>query len=277
MTTEIVPVTGTADDTAAVQAAINTGFPVRLPVGPCSISSLDLTNRSFPTLEGSGYGTQIIPLMSGVNVLDITGSNGATLRNFRIYGNNPLIVPSNGILNAQMAGSEHSDTMLIDRVRVDGYFSLAAWFNLQVQSSAMRDSQLYNYQSGALTAIITGNNFFGATSAYQTINNANNCIPSDWTLSQIEIHNMGGGNALWMGGGDSIRFYGGNVSSNNGKSPVDWNAVTVNEATAYPKNCLFDSTTFYTDDGSTPSCAINDHTGGHLPTLRNNTCAFPLT
>lgn len=275
----ITPVCGTDDDTAAIQAAIDTGLPVQLPPGPCRISaSLNMTNRQGAMLVGCGImATQIIPIVSGINaIIDLTGSSNATLRDLRIFGYGDLTKVSKiGILSAQAADSYNSDATLIERVRVDGAFSLAAWFNLGVASSACAWSQFYNYQPGAMTTIFTGNNFFGAASDRTAIDNSNTHVPSDWTLFQTETHNMGNAAALWIGGAQSCRWYGGNISSS--ALCVDNNAVTIGGANAYPQYNLFDGTTFYNDNAPAPAFAIkNNCPPAYAPTLRNNFCPFPL-
>jgi len=278
MATYITPLCGTSDDTAAVQAAIDTGFPVLLPAGYINIRSLDLTNKQGAVLKGCGIlATNIIPLQSGVNVIDVTGSSNTTLSDFHISGATvPTISPSVGILNAQPAASYSSDVTLIERVRVDGYFGTAAWYNLGVASSAVSFAQFYNYTAGGQVAILTGNNGWGAVSHFTTIDNSNNHMPSDWTLTQVELHNLGSGGSLWIGGANSIRFFGGNMSSSG--IPVSINAVvTGSGSVAYPSQIIFDGTTFYNDFAPAPPRAITNNAGpACAPIMRGNQSSFPL-
>lgn len=279
---QTVPITGTSDDTAAVQAAINTfrttGAPVQLPIGPCKISSLDMTNTSGIIFRGCGMKSPIIPITNGANVIDLVGANNPCLRDIHIGGAvNPSITPATGILIGQKSGSYVADTHFFDNVRVDGYFNLAAFFNLAVASSSMRNCQFYNYLTGAITAILTGNNFFGAASTHTTIDNSNTHVPSDWTFSQVEFHNVIANNALWIGGASSHRFYGGNISVANTASPVSYNSVVIGGVTTPPKDIFFDGTTFYSDATPLPATAVLNNAGTtYAPTFRANDCAFPL-
>jgi hypothetical protein len=90
---------GVTDDSAAFQAAINAGV-VRIPYSACGYmirSPLNATNRDRLTIEGVGmagpqWGLAYLIPVSGSTILagtsgyllDITGSNNVTLRNFNI-------------------------------------------------------------------------------------------------------------------------------------------------------------------------------------------------
>lgn len=268
---------GTADDTAEIQAAIADYETVVLPSGTCRVSSLDLTNRIGVTIKGQGIlGTQIIPIQSGVNVIDNTGSSNTTLRDFRICGFcNPSIVPTTGILGAQRQGAYTSDVLSIERLRVDGNFSVAALYVYGVASSNIFASQFYNYQPNAITAIFTGNNFFGAASAFATIEPNPLYMPTDWTVVQTEFHNFGSGWAVWLGGARSLRFYGGNMSS--GHPVLSVNAVMGQAGQMNPAYIIADGVTFYGDEIThvTPACAVKGMTGAI--TFRANESPVPLT
>ena len=285
---QLVTCTG-PDDTEVIQAAINEHNHVILPAGICHVSNLDGTNHvDAPNgpkprglvIEGQGLElSQLWPNKSGVNIIDLTGSSNVTLSKFRICGYcTPKVVPSTGILSAQTSGSAASDVFGCDRVRVDGSFSLAAIYILSVASSNIEYCQFYNYQHGAITAIFTGNNFFGAASAFVSIDNANDQFPSDWTVTGSEFHNFGSDAALWFGGIVGARFYGGNASwgSNaSGQAIVSVNAVTVKGSNSYPADIIFDGTTFYSDSGVQPACAVSGYTSA--VTFRANFSSMPLT
>jgi hypothetical protein len=263
--TYVTPKCGTADDTPAVQAAIDSGMPVLLPVGQIRISSLNMTNRQGAVLRGCGnLATDIIPTQSGVNVIDLTGSSNTTLSDFHIAGASVSgIYPLTGILSAQAAGSYTSDVTMMDHIRVDGYFTLAAWFNLGVVSSAASMCQFYNYFPGSQVLVITGNNFFGAQSFFTALDQSNNFMPSDWTFTQVELHNLGGGWSLWIGGAQSIRFYGGNIASSH--VPVSINAVISGSgAQINPADIVIIGTTFYNDAPPSPGSAISGNPGKAL-------------
>jgi hypothetical protein len=115
-----------------------------------------------------------------LNVIDLMGASHASLRDFRLLR----------LLHARHRSGDRNPECLdivqcglgrheIVNVHVDGEFSIAAWYILQVASSAAERSQFYNYKPGAMTVIFTGNNMFGASSAFTTINNANDYAPSD--------------------------------------------------------------------------------------------------
>lgn len=269
---------GTADDTAAIQAAISNHSKVVLPIGTCRVSSLDVTDLSGVTIEGQGIlATQIVPIADSVNVIDVTGSSNVLLRDFRICGYCDLArVPTTGILSGQSTAGYHSDVFGIERVRVDGNFGLSALYVHGTASSYIRSGQFYNYQPNALVAIFTGNNFFGAVSAFTTTDNGNHYAPSDWTIAQTEFHNFGNGWGLWMGGTDSFRFYGGNVSSSH--KLVGLNQVALSSGLRNPSNIIFDGTTFYGDELThvSPPCVLSGITGAAA--LRsNNTNGIPVT
>jgi hypothetical protein len=268
---------GASDDTPAIQAALNTKKRVILPEGDCRVTSLNITNRQGVTLEGQGaLATNLVPTQPGANVIDVTGSSNITLRNFRIFGTaTPDVVPSTGILNAQMAGSYASDVTTIEHVRVEGYFSLASWYNLAVASSYVNGSQFYNYEPGGITAILTGNNFFGASSSFVPIDNSNSHVPSDWTIVATEFHNFGNGWTFWIGGAQSIRVYGGNMSSQH--AIVSMNSAVINGANSYPAAVIFDGTTFYSDNGIQPPCAVQGLSSGQYVTFRANQFSMPAT
>ncbi len=265
---------GLPDDTPTAQAVLDAGQPLLLPFVNCNIRALNATNRLGPWISGFGLMSQITPIQSGVNVIDAVGSSNVTLKNFRICGMcNPSITPTTGILAAQNSTNYASDSLQIDHVRVDGNFTLAAFYNLQVASSQVIFSQFYNYTPGGIVVVMTGNNFMGAASEFTSINNANNYVPSDWTFDQVEIHELGGlpnaGTGLWIGGLTSFRMYGGNISSSH--EMVSNNAVIVNGQVAIPGFNIIDGTTFYNDYAPAPACAFRNNAGaGALPLFRAN-------
>ncbi len=268
----VTPVCGTADDTASVQAAINS-LLVDLPQATCKVRELDGTFRPGLTIQGTGLNSALVPIQSGVNVLDLTGTTHATLKSFRICGICLIsTVPKMALLLAQGVGAPTSDVFTMINVRIDGCFGLAAIYNLQVASSSIIASQIW--ADCGMTIIHTGNNFFGVSSKWTTINNANDLVPSDWSLYQTEIHNLGNSQALWLGGMQSHRMYGGNIASS--ATPVSINPVMINGVITYPDNLIFDGTTFYADFPPTPTCAIQNNAGAlGVPQFRANRVTMP--
>ncbi len=267
---------GNTDDTSEIQSAINSSGYVELkPRATYHVGSLNITNTGGVTIKGCGRLSSVLkPIKSGVNVIDLTGSTNITLEDFRIGGwPNNGIFPKTGILNAQTDGSYASDATHIKGVRVDGAFSLAAWYNLQVASSMVVGSHFYNYQASCPVVIHTGNNFFGATSDFTRINNANNNVPSDWSFLQCEIHSINAAAGFWMGGTQSYRYFGGNIASS--VMPVDMNGVVVNGAVSNPSYTIFDGTTFYADQAPSPPLAIRQGAAFGVIT-RGCQASFPL-
>lgn len=262
------------DDTAAIQTAIDETSFVHLE-GTCKVSSINATGKTGLVIEGDGsFATEIAPLTNGANVIDLTGSSNATLRDFHLCGTcAPGIVPATGILSAQISGSYTSDVLHIESVRVDGSFSLAAWYNLAVASAHVAFSQFYNYQPNAITVVFTGNNFFGAASSFVAIDNSNSHVPSDWTLVGVEIHNFGSGWALWIGGAGSVNFFGGNMSSSH--AIVSLNPVVISGVTTYPAHLQFNGITFYSDFAPAAACAVSGYTAA--ASFVNVTATVPLT
>lgn len=277
-------VCGTADDTPAIQAALDATGIAELPAGHCKVSSINATNRFGPTIVGKGkFVSSLDPIMSGVAVIDCTGSSNCEIRDLNIDGAVfPNVIPAIGILNAQMAGSAACDVVGIDRVRVDGFFSLAAWYNLSCSSSHASYSQFYNYSCGNITAIHTGNNFFGATSRFVAIGNADT-TPTDWTMIGNEFHNFcqsgnnppsgGTGWTLWLGGTASYRFYGGNMSSSH--AIVSINAVMTTRGQMNAADIIMDGTTFYSDFAPNAPCAVSGQSGAVA--FRQNFFGMPPT
>lgn len=259
---------GTADDTPAIQAAVNAALAsdgiVELPAGQCYVSSLDLTGAQGLIVRGKGRDrTWLNAIQNGAVVVDLTGALNVLLADFQLGKFNDTVVPAVGILTAQMAGNHQSNMIHFERLYVSGSYSVAAWYNLGVDSSSVYASQFYNYQNGIGTVVFTAYNWPGVQSAFKSI--ATDAYPpSDWSMFQVEMHNFSptasasaGGWALWIGGGQELRWYGGNVS---GQSPDGW--ASLNYAGGVPsKNIIFDGTTFYSDNGVPASCAVHG-TGG---------------
>lgn len=99
---------------------------------------------------------------------------------------------------------------------------------------------------------------------------------SDWTFVASEIHNFGNGWALWIGAGRSLRFYGGNVSSQH--PLVSLNPVVLTYGTTPSANIIFSGTTFYGDELThiSPLCVFSGTTGV-VSLLVNDTAGIPLT
>jgi len=181
---------GSADDTPAINAAVSSNYAYVRLIGPCNVTSINLTNKQGIILEGEGnLRTRLQPLTSGAQVIDLTGSSNITLRNFWLCGVcSPTVTPWSGIFAAQMQGNYNSDSIFIEHVRVDGKYQSAAFYNLGVASSTVTTSQFYN-SNPSMVVLFTANNYFGGTSAYQTVSTTQ-YVPSDWTFVGSEIHSQ---------------------------------------------------------------------------------------
>jgi hypothetical protein len=75
---------GTTDDSAAIQAAINTGLPVHFPAATYAIGTGLTVSNNGQSLEGPKGA--VIQLTAGVDALTVTG-NGCQIRGLTIDGN----------------------------------------------------------------------------------------------------------------------------------------------------------------------------------------------
>lgn len=247
------------DDTAIIQAELNSKNYVELDRGTFLVSSLNLTDRQGTAIIGKGsLNTKLQGTQNGANIVDCTGTSNALLRDLMIYGPGSGVMPNTGILTAQRQGTASADVFAAEGVRVDGSYGIASFFCHGVESSRLIGCQFYNY--AGMTGVFTGNNFFGATSAFVPISTANDMQPSDWTIVATEWHNMANGWALWLGGIDSFRFIGGNVSS--AAPMVTNNAVQMAQGVMYPSHNFFEGTTFYSDYPPPAPYAVSGLTSG---------------
>lgn len=263
------------DDTGVLQAVLDTvrtdgGGIITLPHGICRTRALNGRYLIGVRIEGvSATATRLIPLESDGVMLDLTDAADVTLANFSIGNwNQGAALPRIGLLTAQSdTANPKSNVVHLDRLSLVGTFSWAAWLNLGGVSSTVMRSQFSNFSSGIGTVVFLAYNWPGLTSSFGPLM-VGDFPPTDWTFTGVEIHNFGSGVALWLGGADSLRFFGGNMSVNNGFPYF----VTVNVAGRTPTgpNLIFDGTTFYTDDGSVPRCLIQSNQGMFSAYLRAN-------
>ena len=272
-------VCGGVDDTLALQsdidrARIARGGIIQLPFGTCRVRALNGRNLIGVRIEGiTSFGSILAPLESGGIMFDLTDSFDITLTRFTL--GNPwqptTHTPLVGLLTAHADLATPSSNLIhLDQLVISGTFGWAAWINLGVTSSTVIRSQFYNFSPGIGTVVFVAYNWMGLTSPFGPLMTGNSG-PTDWTFLGSEIHNFGGGAALWLGGADSLRFFGGNISVNLGFPHF----VDVNVAGTIPTgpNLIFDGTTFYTDDGSRPRCLVQSNQGP-LP-VRVNSLGIP--
>jgi hypothetical protein len=253
-------VNGVPDDTEEAQGSLTQYGALLLGPKTYYVRPLDLTDTFGAMIRGVGYRSLLIPIEAHQPVLDLAGASHPLLSTFRIEGQQSA-PPLTAILSAQKDGSYSSDAIRIENVRIDGYYDLAAHFDLGVASSSVIGSQFYNYTAAGKVVIHTSNNFFGAHSKFKTIATQTDKQPSDWTYTQSEIHDLGGvgGIGLALFGCRSIRYLGGNISSSG--QPVSNNAAMNGSITIYPGDVSFMSTDFYADFNPQPICHIKNNAG----------------
>lgn len=258
------------DDTAAIQNAINAGGLVELSKGVFHVGQLNLTDRFGVTLRGeSMMATVLLPNVANSVMIDRTGSWDIALEHFQLGAYGHSIVPKVGILDANSTanGGNASNVNHVDRIRTDGSFSVAASFVYGMSSASFMRSQFFNY--AGMAHVVTANNIagWGVSSSFATINSTD-FAPSDLSYFQCEFHNMNQGWAIWMGAADSLRFYGGNVSSS--AAMVSVNAAMVNGATVNSRDIIFDGTTFYSDGPPNSPVAIS----GQISAVSTRACHY---
>lgn len=163
--------TGTADSTAAVQAAIDLakldGEPVFIPSGAYRISTLDVTGvPDFPggltiTGEGSGrarlYGSeQVTP----GPMVDCTNSNrlrfdGFTLLAMDQAGQPPAVPPSCGFLFAQSSAGGSNRNRLVN-CEAFGYFGVACCAILGGSNSELLFFSFQNWSGSGFALYMSG-------------------------------------------------------------------------------------------------------------------------
>jgi polygalacturonase len=173
---------GVANDTAAIQAAINY-FRTRVEaiVGQAGCVTLSLAGGVFrvtSSLDLTGISTwgwavedgTIIGECSGKAVLDMTGSRGGKVSNVVVYGSTSPR-PRVGIQSARSAaGGQEAfcDNMYFENVSVHGYFSLAAVYFYGQETTTHHQCQYWNYNENGYAGIHAGYNFEAYQSDYAT-------------------------------------------------------------------------------------------------------------
>lgn len=243
---------GTADDTAAVQAAIDAGGPVLLPVGVCAVSTLDARNRPGLMIRGQGQFVSHLTPISPVNaVLDLRGSAGAILEHFSLGDHQQAVLPNTAILLGITAVQDAAGQNSIDRVRLNnlfitGRYAVSALYVHGTASSMCSASRFWNFYEAHPVATV-----FTSTDRYGLVPPTTSRWVADWTFVGCEFHSgrngaTGGAPAIVLDGASSFRFYGGNMASP--VAPIVWANLS--------HTLLFDWVGFYSDYGPTPSCAV---------------------
>lgn len=133
---------------------------------------LDLTNIRCAHGKGfwmiDGRGARVIGRTAGLNaVLDATRSLGGRLSNIAIIGDAENL-PRNGLQLARATDGESADFIVLDNVKCDGAFSLAAFYNFASERFAARACLFRNAldAENSYAVVVDGRNKFGALSDF---------------------------------------------------------------------------------------------------------------
>ena len=256
------------DDTVAINnalaaAATGTGR-VWLPNGTYgTCNGLNATNMlNGAVIEGAGgragpqtanKGVLILPLCSNKVVLDLTGSAHVIVRNMQIGAStNSPVIPTAGILLAQITGQTSSTRITLEQVFVSGQWAQGALYNYGVGANLILQSSFYNYRDAAVNTVAFSNdNSPGSvTSAYQTISAATNLDCGDNVWIRSEIHEVGKAAGASLGaawrihGCSANQFIRGIVASAN---------FAVVFGTSGIASIFFDAVDFASDNGTAPT------------------------
>ena len=234
---------GVTDDTAAFNAALSAvrsksavsgtlAWPVGKvailspPHGKCVISStLNATSIYGSGFVWDGTGSTLICSTNGTPCIDATGEGQVTFENLNIYGtstNTPNIGIAIGRVTNNGVGADH---LVLNHPTVTGYFTLAAFFNNQSETTLINGAWFENQQANAYSGIFDGQNYFN----FQTIAtggpypqntfysfNENTCV-------ECTFGTYGTGSIpLWIGGTARLKLTNGYVfnSPSSASSPV---------------------------------------------------------
>lgn len=193
--------TGTDNATAialAVAAASSgsSSHEVYIPGVYGIATSLNLTAITGGiTLRGDGHQNSRIVALAGTGIagkplLDMVGSGHMHLIDLGIGDTANATIPSTAILMGESsAGPNQSAEHRFERLKVDGLYSLAAWYNFGGASSRLHDCIFSNsYHSAATpTVYLSTNNSGSATSAFVQVYTSAAAV-SDIDFVACEIH-----------------------------------------------------------------------------------------
>lgn len=178
---------GVADDTAAIQAAVNVakGTPLcgtlYIPSSPSGYNittSIDLTQGSNTcnglVVLGESPGTAQINcnLALAFPCLDFTGIHNTWIQNIFINGNASGSQTA-AILNARKTGTNRGDFATLVNVTTNGKFTKAAVANVSADNSDYREDSFYNTYASSMYLGCT--DVLGVGSAYQTFSGVTGC------------------------------------------------------------------------------------------------------
>lgn len=167
-----------ADDATAIQDAMdalpsNSNLQGSSGVLKLSDGQYDTASSVRPPsgilIEGEGVSTLIKGAVSGNPVLDLTNRIRNTLRDFRIEGDSST-VPSVGLLLARDSTGNSAGLHRIERVRIRGNFTAAAFYNYGSEENTVISCQFrIDGGGGDSAATVTARNVDSVTSPHATI------------------------------------------------------------------------------------------------------------
>lgn len=290
---------GIANDTAAIQAAINaaraiagpscggTGVAsgqVFLPPGSYVVSTLNMTNSCGLQLIGSGsWSTFIYGAAQSVSrpIIDMTACRSCAVKQLLVRGHTavggvPAVIPTVGILLAESAALGDCTANHIEHAGTLGYFTRVAVYIFGCTDNFFEHSGIQLWGGGALVVLgIDANNTLAITSPYMTL--ATGPRPSgDQTFIQQEVHDLtfistpspSAVVGILLNSAYAVRFFGGN----NGGSQNSSNAQVYFGGTGN-RNITFSNMQFYSDDG-TPAVNVFYANGTQVLNLTIENCMF---
>jgi hypothetical protein len=231
---QAVPVTyfgvvgdGSADDTDALNlagdwlrdqiaaAGGNHAVKLILPYGLSIITEggWNLTNIRSGTSDGlwsiENHGATITGHCTGKPVLDLMRSLGGTVRGVHIIGDSTNR-PRMGIQLARGTTGESADLIKLEDVKVEGYHTLAALYNMASERFLAHRCSFINMYAGAecFAVVIDGRNKYAAVSDYYTTtiaaDTAQSCLSH--LFQQTTCYNGGSGPAIFHTRASRVEF-----------------------------------------------------------------------
>jgi len=186
---------GVADDTAAIQAAINTGailgygqtragrLLIRFNPGEVYVitSPINLCNMQGITLDGgsSQMGAVIFAKCAGKAAFEIIGSQSIEIRNIEVWGdivNTPSL--AFWVSRSTAPSGTNSSQVFFTNVQTYGYYTKAVYYALETESN-MLNNCLFDASGGGLSAIAYISNINDLALAPDNtvlLNGSNTCV-----------------------------------------------------------------------------------------------------
>jgi hypothetical protein len=228
------------DDSAAFNALIGnlktTGsqyLTIDVPNGLYVIKAAGLNWTNLNNIRLRGLGATFYGATSGQAVVDMLGNWGDVVDGFHIIGDQ-FLRPTTGIQFGRINPTAQAFGLLhMSNLNTDGYFSIAAGYNMASETSKYEKLSINNRAPNAYAWINDGINHFGLTSKYVTIGLTPN-VPFTFTislfLSSRFVDQAYGSNAIWVAymndatwigcysntiGGASVTIYDNNIGRAN--------------------------------------------------------------